>query len=353
MHGELMKQAIINLLRVAGAFTPFRLMNRQRALILTYHRFSWGDGGGATSARAFAEQLAYLRSRYRLVPLSSLARRLENGEKLPPAAVAITIDDGYRDAYEVAFPILRRFDAPATLFVVTDFIDRKIWLWTDKLRYLTARVTAPKLEIEVNSRRLSFELSSRASRLQAADTINAVLKAMPDEAKDKAIERIAAKLSVDLPITPPHEFSPLTWDEVRRMDAAGVEIGSHSVTHPILTQITGEQLSRELKHSRSKLEAELGRKVDLFCYPNGNYDAHVRSEVAAAGYRCAVTTDAGLNDEGGDPLTLKRIHTERDLAHFIQATSGFEQLKNRLRRMRLTAPNAAVNRPTQLLREGE
>jgi peptidoglycan/xylan/chitin deacetylase (PgdA/CDA1 family) len=128
-----------------------------------------------------------------------------------------------------------------------------------------------------------------------------------------------------------------------------VEVGSHTVTHPILTQIEDEQLGCELSHSRSKLESELGREVYLFCYPNGNYDARVMGEVARSGYRCAVTTDPGMNDEGSDPLALKRVHTGPDLAHFVQATSGFEQLKDRMRELRLRAPGAAAGEPARLL----
>ncbi|HSE98479.1 MAG TPA: polysaccharide deacetylase family protein, partial [Blastocatellia bacterium] len=145
-------------------------------------------------------------------------------------------------------------------------------------------------------------------------------------------------LSVIVPETPPAEFAPLSWEQAREMDSLGVEIGSHTVTHPVLTHSSASRLSRELGESRSRLEAVLGRRVDLFCYPNGDYDRGVRKEVARAGYRCAVTTEAGLNDGRSDPLALKRIHTERDLAHFAQATSGLEQLKEKLRR---AVPRAA------------
>src|SRR5689334_8128536 len=103
-----MKHAILHALRVAGAFAPFRLANRRKTLILTYHRFSDDGAAGTTSARALAEQLVYLRARYTIVPLAAIQAHLCDGRSLPSAAAAITIDDGYRDAYEVAFPVLRR-----------------------------------------------------------------------------------------------------------------------------------------------------------------------------------------------------------------------------------------------------
>src|SRR5947207_3047586 len=115
------------------------------------------------------------------------------------------------------------------------------------------------------------------------------------------------------------------------MDASGVAIESHTVTHPILTRIDTRRLARELTASRQRLEQVLDRPVTHFCYPNGDYDRQVRAEVERSGYRLAVTTAAGLNDASTDPLALRRIHTERDLTHFIQSTSGFEQAKDRLR----------------------
>ena len=133
-----MKQTMLNLMRVTGVFAPFRMANRDKALILTYHRFSHSGHCNTTSARALEEQLDYLTTHYQIVPLSVINSYLTRGEELPAGVVSIAIDDGYRDAYEIAFPILRKYKVPATLFIVTDFVDRRIWLWTDKLRFLTS-----------------------------------------------------------------------------------------------------------------------------------------------------------------------------------------------------------------------
>jgi peptidoglycan/xylan/chitin deacetylase (PgdA/CDA1 family) len=333
-----MKGAVLNLMRITGAFAPFRLANRNKALILTYHRFSSQEGALATSARAFAEQLNYLRSRYRIVSLSELAGYLASGERFPPALVAITIDDGYRDAYEIAYPLLRAHDTPATLFVVSGFVDGKTWIWTDKLRFITLRTNEKSVEVNLASNRFRLELDGEHSRLKAADTINSALKSLSIEDRDDAIARMARELSVIVPDAPPAVFAPVNLEQVREMDSNRIEIGSHTDTHPVLTRVSRDRLRREIHGSRLRLEAELGRKVELFCYPNGDFDPYVQSEVALAGYRCAVTTGMGMNDAGSDLLALKRIHTERDLSHFAQATSGLEQLKARLRR---TVPRPA------------
>ena len=326
-----MKAGLLNVMHAFGAFAPFRFANRNKALILTYHRFGELRDGVKTSVHAFARQLDYLASHYRVVPLSTLADLMSGGRELPPSLAALTIDDGYLDAYEIAFPILRRYGVPATLFLTTGFVDRNCWMWTDKLRYLILKTRATRLDADLGGKQLRISLSGRASRLKAATDLNSRLKAMPDELKEDAINRIASSLRVTLPEVPPHEYFPLSWDQAREMESGGVEIGSHTVSHPILTNISEAHLRTELTESKARLEAELGHPVTLFCYTNGDYDARVRRAVEEAGYRCAVTVEPGLNDSLSDMLLLKRVHTEQDFARFAQSTSGFEQVKNRFR----------------------
>jgi len=308
-----MKQTLLRMMRASGLFATFRRANQHKILILTYHRFSEQPKRGFTHARALAEQLEYLRAHYTIVSLSAVERHLIEGKPLPIAPVAITIDDGYADAYEIAFPILRRYRAPATLFAATDFIDGKGWVWTDQLRYVKAR------------------LAGSTSHHFDPDRANAELKRLPDDERQRRIALISKELGVTVPPLPPADCRALTWDHAREMILGGVEIGSHTVTHPILPHVDAAQLAYELQQSRNRLEQMLNRDITLFCYPNGDYDGRVRNAAAGAGYRLAVTTECGLNDRGSDPLALRRIHTNCDLTHFIQSTSGFEQFKDGLR----------------------
>ena len=327
-----MKQSALKLLARAGAFAPFRAANRGRVLILTYHRFSRGRDPLATPEADFDAHLRYLKEHYTLVPLSHVAAHYAGAAELPARAACVTIDDGFADAYEIAFPLLQRHGVPAALFVITDFLDGRAWLWTDKLRHVALSTESARLAAEVGGRSFDLRLAGRDTRLAAAGEVNSELKRLAPHAREEAIERIAEAHGVALPQRPPAEFGPVTWEQARALDAGGVEIGSHTVSHPILTTTDDAQLGRELRDSRARLEAELGHAVELFCYPNGVFDERVRRETASAGYRCAVTTEPGLNERrAADPLTLRRVPAESDLPHFVQSTSGFEQLKNRLR----------------------
>lgn len=327
----MLKQTVLNLMRVTGAFAPFRLANRAKVLVLTYHRFSHAEAPDKTSAQAFAEHLEYLTQHYRLLPLSDIADCLATGRTLPSGTAAITIDDGYRDFYDVAFPLLLKYRVPATLFVATDFLDNKTWLWTDKLRFLTARTPANEVVAMLKGRAQRFTLTDGLSRLRAADRVNSVLKTLPNDHKEEAIKRIAASLDVLVPPLPSPDFAPLTWEQAREMDAEGIELASHTVTHPILPNVASDDaLQHELRHSKARLEAELNRAVSLFCYPNGRSDARVQRATASAGYRCAVTNVPGLNTSQTPLLALRRICPQPDLPHFVQSTSGFEQWRRDL-----------------------
>src|SRR5215470_7105456 len=190
------KHALLGLARMSGAFAVFRAMNRRRILVLTYHRFSHTPRSGRTSAANLAAQLDYLASRYTVLPLSMIESRLREGRPLPRSTAAITIDDGYSDFYEIAWPLLCRRNIPATVFSVTDFVDGNRWIWTDKIPFLLSRTHEERIAIDVGGLRITGALNGDPSRRQLATRLNSLLKHLPDESKDHLIDRIAAQCGV-------------------------------------------------------------------------------------------------------------------------------------------------------------
>ena len=326
-----MKQLMLNMMCTVGVFAPFRVANRNNTLIVTYHRFSETTQPNMTSAKVLAAQLDYLTSRYRILPLAEVVDRLAQGKSLPVRTAAITIDDGYHDAYDVALPLFRHYQAPATLFVTTGFLDRAIWLWTDKTRYLIGKTLVVESEARIAGQTLQLNCKNDEARQKTAVRINDLLKSLPDEVKENELSRLAEALAVELPLLPPKHLGPIRWDQAREMDAAGMAIESHTVTHPILTNVDDARLKWELCESKARLESELQRPAQVFCYPNGADSPRIRNAVIQAGYTGAVGTIHGLNDARTDIFCLQRIHSEPDMAHFTQSTSGFELFKNKLR----------------------
>jgi len=334
---------------MSGAFDLMRMINRRRALILTYHRFSDPSAGngldGRTTAQAFSEQLEYLKRNYRIVRLSDLVESLSQNNPLPQSLAAVTIDDGYRDSYEIAYPLLRRHGVPATVYVVTEFVEGRTWLWTDKMRFIANHALAQELNTMIEGKRLCLTLAGRESRHSAAELVNLALKEIDDDVKNELINNIAGLLGVELPNTPPAEYAAISPQQALEMDQNGVEIGSHTLTHPILTRVSDDRLHREVRDSRTHLESLLKHPVKHFCYPNGDYDHRVLREIVKSGYQSAVTTMDGFCDRGDGLFELRRIHTESDITHFAQSTSGFEQIKNRLRKHLVNSPPMKVPSP--------
>lgn len=321
------KAAIANMLVSVNAFAPFRFLNRSKLPILTYHRFSEREEFGKTSAKALETHLEYLAKNYRVLSLSDAVRYLQDGEPLPAGAAVITIDDGYLDFYRHAFPVLKKFGMPATFYVVTNFVDGKCWIWTDKARYILSKTADETLSFEIGNENIERRLTDRRSRFNAAAAVNAELKKLPDEKKDDVLIELAKVMKVEIPDLPPPEFAAINWDQARELSAGGIDIGSHTANHPLLTNVDAERLGSELKISRLKIQDELQYDNVNFCYPNGNVSTRESDAVESAGYASAVTTEIRLCENNDNRFLLPRLDAEPEMHRFIQATSGFDRMK--------------------------
>ncbi len=325
------KSAIGKILLQFNAFAPFRFFNRDKLLVLVYHRFSNGEEIGKTSATVFRRHLDYLVRHYRVVSLTEAVSRVSALQKLSGREAVITIDDGYHDFYDIAFPILREYNVPATVYAVTGFVEGHCWIWTDIARYVSLSASNADLEIEINGTMVKRSLNGPGSRLAAAGAVNQVLKKLSDQEKDRELERFAQIMKVEVPDRPPPEFGSFTWDQAREMASAGIEIGSHTVSHPILTNVDAERLTSELEDSKIIIQREIGTNTVHFCYPNGDYAERERNAVEQAGYASAVSTEIRLCSDSADRFQIPRIDAEPEMYRFVQATSGFDRLKTAIR----------------------
>ncbi len=327
---EKVKKAILKTVYNLGAFAPFHRLTRGKILILMYHRFSREANKYKISSWEFAAHLEYLSKHNQVLSLGETINRLKTGETLPPNAAVITIDDGYADAFEIAFPLLKKFDFPATVYAVTDFLDGKCWLWTDFTRWILQNTKSENLRIEfADGEKIEADLKIEIDRLEIAAQINSKLKRLPDDEKDLKIKEIAKDLNVKIPDLPIDDFAPVTWEQAREMDANKMAIESHTVTHPILTNINQERLDFELQTSKKRLENNLQKEIKHFCYPNGTLNAAVRKSVENAGYESAVTTAYGFNEKQTNQFALNRIDAAAAIENFAQSVSGFEALRQK------------------------
>jgi peptidoglycan/xylan/chitin deacetylase (PgdA/CDA1 family) len=311
-----------------GGFRPFHNLNQRKVLILMYQRFSETKNPFKISQDEFENHLAYLVKYNNVLSLDEVLEARRDGGKLPPNPTVITIDDGYADAYDIAFPLLKKYRMPATLYAITDFLDRKIWLWTDLMRYLLLESEVVFFSYEhPNGENVEAEFENDRQKLEVADLVNDILKKLPAAERDFRIREIAGSLEVEIPEKPTGEFAPITWEQAREMDKSFVRIESHTLTDSVLPNV---ELEFKLTRAKERLEKILEREVKHFCYPNGFLEENVEKAIIKAGYTSAVTNEYGFNNGRTDPFLLKRIDASPGMANFAQSVSGFEHLRQRI-----------------------
>lgn len=305
-----------------------RRLHRHAAVAVMYHGFTAGrsqDGiqnheGKHLHADAFRAHVEFLNARYTVIPLGDLVRAAASGAPLPPRPAVITIDDGYRSIYTVAYPILREAGVPAAVFLATEFVHEGGFLWTDRVEHALNRTDRRTLSLDVGAERLTLDLASTAARRAADRRVRSALKRLPQDARAPvvdALERTAdRRLGADARADA--LYQPLSWSEVREMAESGlVSFGSHTHTHVIVSRCSEKQAREELAVSKRIIEEQLGRPCELFCYPNGrrgDFNAETRRWVRDAGYGCALTTVYGMNPAPIDVYELKRYNLGKPLS---------------------------------------
>lgn len=288
--------------------------------ILAYHRvwdledeqrFPYDPELVSGSTREFEWQMRWLRRHMTPVPLAALVESLETKRPLPPRAVAVTFDDGHRDNYTHAFPILRDWGIPATIFLSTGYMDSPRTFWFDEVAY---RLYATRLErVSIPALDLVLSLADVASRRVAARDVLVSMKRVSDGVRLEAIEQLAG--ATGIASVDDSRSAALTWSQVAEMRAGGITFGSHTVSHPILSRIEDAQLREELARSRQALtDRDLGDS-NVLAYPVGGtetFDDRVVAQARACGYRMGLAYTSGVALwPPADPFRIPRLHVER------------------------------------------
>lgn len=275
-----------------------------RLCILNYHRILEAADpllASEPDLKTFRWQMQVLADCFNVMRMDQALAAMASG-RMPPRAVCITFDDGYRSTHDLALPVLREFGFPATVFVTTGFVDSGS-MWNDRILEALRTIKAAGLDLE-DAGLGSYPLDTLEQRRQAVVLLTEKAKYCTPAARQALVERLD-----ELAATPSRE-PMLTSEMIRSMAAQGIEIGAHTVTHPILTSLPDEQALQEIEESKRQLEAITGRPVRYFAYPNGkhgkDFDERHIAMARQAGFEAAFSTALGAAGAEHDRYSLPR-----------------------------------------------
>ena len=293
--------------------------------ILAYHRivdmgpeseFPFDPELVSATPADFREQMKYVAAHFDVVTFADVLRYIDGEASLPARPIIVTFDDGYLDNYTEAFPILQELGLPATIFVSTGYVGAQDTYWYDHLAYAIYRAKAGTFVLGTTR----FDLDDVASRRRATADAIRFLRGVPDAVRRAHLVRLAERLDYGVREEDRALSRPMEWSQIVELHEAGIEIASHTVSHPALSQCDDETLAYELFESRRELESHLGVPVEVIAYPfggPGEYDERVMRTAARSGYRLAASYINGRNPFSSLAAhELRRLHVERytDLA---------------------------------------
>jgi hypothetical protein len=244
---------------------------------------------------------------YDVVSLEKLPLLASEGLDFGNIAV-ITFDDGWKDNYTNAYPVLREYGVPATIFLVTGYIGTSRWFWPEKVIYILKKAGGSEIRIPQFMKEWLGSESQYFPAPADVSGIHTLIESMKDLSIEK-LERVIAYLSeeADVSLTSLEKIRILLdWDEVKEMASQGISFGSHTETHPIMPSIPVEKASEEICRSKKSIERHLERSCVTFAYPNGDWDETVRRIVMESGYTCACSVSTTLSSSDVDMYSLRR-----------------------------------------------
>lgn len=324
---RIIKQLLAAVLYYSGLlalldFCALKFAVRSHSVLLMYHRvlddpfseLEYAQTGTAVSTEAFRAQIAFLAKRFAVMTAGDYIAKLSSGQPLPKRCAVVTFDDGWIDNFENAFPILKQYNVPATIFVCTDFVNTGKKLWFHEILH---SIKWQKLNSEQLSQVLAKfqnESSVRSTRTMSlsehisTDVLIDNFFHLAKELNADQLENLATGLSQISGKTDEYwmqkRFS-LNWEEITAMEQSVIEIGSHGKSHRLLTSIPDHEVVSELSESKLQIEKRLGKKVRTFAYPNGSYDENIKRMTAEAGYEgaFAVSSETSASDLFAVPRT--------------------------------------------------
>lgn len=288
-------------------------------LVLNYHRIGRpGDslferGLWSATEEDFNRQVEYLTRHFDVIGLDDLDDIVNHRSG---RHVMITFDDGYRDSYDTAFPILRSHGANAAFFICTGFIDSPRLPWWDEIAWMVH--SSPKTRIERNVWTIDAVDFDMPHCSAAIHRLLSSYKKLDGYETEPFLDFLAEETESGRYAEKTVDQLWMNWDMIREMRLAGMSFGGHTVNHPVLSNLLPEEQDREIGHCQCRLEIQLGEPITAFSYPVGgpnSFDEVTRACLQNHGFRYAFSYYGGYSRLGGfDPFDIPRVAVETEVS---------------------------------------
>jgi len=326
--GITLKKAISTVLYFSAGSLINNHNSKGGCIILAYHRvlpenderIALTQCGMYVTTRTFEAHMGYISKNYKVMSLEDL----HEAKDLSRTCI-ITFDDGWSDNYEYAYPILKKYGFPATIFVSTSLMGTTEMPWPDKLYVFAMKAPDEMLSdihavlektFTVPKEKTGLLMTLLNNRVLYAENIISIIKTLEGHQLDVFVRMLDGKLEQTcsrIDIMKPW----LSWDEITEMSKNRITFGSHTHNHVILTNVTEEKAEQEVVLSKQQLSKMIDKPVRMFCYPNGNYNSRTVDILKKHDFNIAVTTESGCFNGKGDFLTIPRIMLHNDISSTV------------------------------------
>ncbi len=315
LSGFLERTRLLNMLELAPA---------SALIIMNYHRVyhdklatEFDSGVFCPSMEEFDQQMAFLSKHANLITEEEVVRLAQSGKPLPKRSALVTFDDGYRDNYLFAAPVLKKYSVPAIFFIPIESIEKSRVGWWDVIAYFIKRTG--KKDLPFNGSKLF--LRTKTEKESAIVVLHDYMKSARAEESRNFLAELSFLCGVDFPSKEAQREELMSWDQIMEIGKSELlSIGSHTMSHRVLSTVSDEDELRELVDSRFFLQQKLGYEIKSIAYPVGSYQTfsdRTKNNARRAGYSIGFSFNTGVNYGSIiDPFNIKRIGPVADLAAF-------------------------------------
>jgi peptidoglycan/xylan/chitin deacetylase (PgdA/CDA1 family) len=296
-----------------------KLRKGHPCIILLYHRIVndqtkyLNKGPGMHHhIKHFKKEILYLKRNFQILSMDEVVHSMKAGIEFRKPSIAITFDDGYLDNYTLAYPVLKKYGIPATLYITTSLIGTLNRTWLDQIEFALMKSKRDELDLPTIFGDKKVGIKTRKEKEHVNRIVSEALKLRPDSERKILLQKFFNALEINCnPLENEKSRVMLNWDEINQMAQNGMTIGSHSHTHPILSRMPIQEAKEDIFNSKKMVEKNLGDQVKHFSFPNGrqeDFSEELRDYCQKIGFESVASVIYGTNDiSNGNTLALKRV----------------------------------------------